>query len=449
MNSKAGYLFFVIISIILPVTVFSATPPVATQKLSLTRAIQTALENSPYLQAISSEQKAGQTYREEAKGYRYPQIDVNEIYIRTNSPADVFGLELNQERFSMADFAMTDANHPSPIDDYVTQLQVAQPLYVGGKIKHGILAGEKMAAASDKKLERAVQDVRFQTTKAYLNVLLAQRYAKLMDSVVTTVKRHVDSAQAYFDTGFIMEADLLQAKVFLGQMQQLRITARNNARLAAAMLANVMGVDQNRKFELTDTFSYRPKSYDLDKLIQIGLSNRPDLAEMRLKVGAAKEKINIEKAEYKPKLFLVGQLNYHDSNFGGFNGDSFKLMAVVKFNLFNGKRTRAKVSRAKSQYMSYHNYLKQMENGIRLQIKQALFRLQEADQRYRVASLAYKQAKENVKLREERYKKGVEKTTDLLDADTGLQKAATNQLHALFDFLKAEKNLNYMIGKNQ
>ncbi len=449
MQMKVKWFLFLIIGLEMAASAFATSPIIANRKLTLDQAIRTALERSPYLQAIESERDAGQTYRDEAKGYRLPQVDVSEIYIRTNSPAEVFGLQLNQEKFSMADFAIADANHPAPIDDYVTQLQVAQPLYMGGKIKHGILAGEKMAAASDKKLDRARQDVRFQTTKAYLNVLLAQRYVELMGSVVSTVQKHVDSAQAYFDTGFIMEADLLQAKVFLGRMRQLQITAQNNARLAMAFLANVMGVDQDRKFELTDTFDYEAQQYNLDTLIQTGLKNRPDLEEMRLKVGAANEKIGVEKSEYKPKVFLIGQLNYHDSDFGGFDGDSFKIMAVAKFNLFNGKRTRAKVRRAKSQYESYHSYLNQMKNGIQLQIKQALFRLQEAGQRYKVAELSYKQAKENVKLRQERYKKGVEKTTDLLDADTALQQAATNRLHALFDCLKAEKNLNYMIGKNQ
>lgn len=450
MQMKTKCSLFLIIGFgVLAVNSFAISPIKASRKLTLKQAINIAFENSPYLKAIQSERDTGQTYRDEAKGYRLPQVDVSEIYIRTNSPADVFGLQLSQEKFSMADFAMTDANHPSPINDYVTQLQISQPLYMGGKIKHGILAGEKMAAASDRKLDRARQDVSFQTTKAYLNVLLAERYVKLMDSVVSTVQKHVESAQAYFDTGFIMEADLLQAKVFLGQMQQQQIRAQNNARLAMAFLSNVMGIDQKQEYKLTDVFTYQPQSYDLQLLVQSGLENRPDLEEMRLKVEAAKQKIGVEKAGYKPKVFLVGQLNYHDSDFAGFEGDSYKVMAVAKYNLFNGKRTRAKVNRAKSQYESYHNYLTQMENGIQLQIKQALFRLQEAEQRYKVAKLSYKQAKENVVLREERYKKGVEKTTDLLDADTALQQAATNKLHALFDYLKAKRNLNYMIGKDQ
>ncbi|NOZ12787.1 MAG: TolC family protein [Acidobacteria bacterium] len=449
MQSRIKNFLFPVIACFLFVNA-SAEPPIpAVQSLTLKKAIAIAFEHSPYLQAVKSERDAGQTYREEAKGYRLPQVDLNEIYIRTNSPADVFGLQLNQEKFSLADFSMTDANHPSPINDYVTQLQISQPVYMGGKIKHGIRAGEKMAAASDKKLNRARQDVAFQTAKAYLNVLLAQRYVKLMDSVVATVQKHVDSAQAYFDTGFIMEADLLQAKVALGQMKQLQITAKNNARLALAYLDNVMGVDQSIRYELTDTFTFQPVSHDLNKLLETGLKNRPDLEEMQLKVGAAKEKIGMEESGYKPKVFLVGQLNYNDSSFGNFNGDSFKLMAVAKFNLFNGKRTHAKVRRAKSLYRSYKNFLSQMENGIRLQIKQALFRLQEAEQRYKVALLSSKQARENVKLREERYKKGVEKTTDLLDADTALQQAETNRLHALFDWLKAKENLKYMIGQNQ
>lgn len=90
-----------------------------------------------------------------------------------------------------------------------------------------------------------------------------------------------------------------------------------------------------------------------------------------------------------------------------------------------------------------------MEEGIYLQVKQAYYTLIEAKKRYKVAELAEKQAKENLNLREERYKKGVEKTTDLLDADTQYIQASTQKLHALFDYLKAEENLKFMIGKIQ
>lgn len=277
--------------------------------------------------------------------------------------------------------------------------------------------------------------------------MLAKKFVELMKKVEETVQAHVNMAQAYYDTGFIMEADLLQAKVFLADVQQKRIVAENNYKLAKAYFNNVIGVEQDREFEFVSEFKFKDKTYNLDNLLEQAIESRPDYKELSLKVEAAKHNIAMEKSEYKPKLFLIGELNYHDKQFLGTTGDSFKIMAVAKINLFNGFRTKNRVLRAKEQYKSYSKYLKQMREGIFLQVKQAYYNLNEAKKRYNVSLIAEKQAKENLKLREERYKKGVEKTTDLLDADTQYMEASVKKLNALFDYLKAEKKLEFMIGK--
>ncbi len=417
------------------------------EKITLQKAIKIALENSPYLKAVEHEKNASKTMEKEAKGYRLPQVNLNEIVMRTNNPMETFALSLSQENFSLMDLMMNDPNHPSPINDCITQLQVVQPLYMGGKIKHGIKAGEKMAKAGEEKYRRAKQEVIFKTKTAYLNVLLARKYVELMNRVVKTVEAHVKQAQAYYDTGFIMEADLLQAKVFLADVKQKKITAENNYKLAKAYFNNVIGVNQDREFEFVNDFKYVDKDYNIEKLLEEAIQERPDYKELSLKVDAAEHNIFIEKSEYKPRLFLIGELNYHDNQFLGTDGDSFKIMAVAKFNIFNGFKTKNRVLRAEEKYRSYSKYLKQMREGIYLQVKQAYYKFLEAKKRYKVAVIAEKQAKENLKLREERYKKGVEKTTDLLDADTQYLQASTQKLQALFDYLKAEENLKFMTGK--
>ena len=438
---------FLIVAPLMLVILSFAQSPKFIQKLTINRAIEIALKNSPYLKAVEHEKNAAQTIKNEAKSYRLPQVNFNEIVMRTNNPMETFALSLSQEDFSLMDLMMKDPNHPSPINDCITQFQIVQPLYMGGKITHGIKAGEKMAKAGEKKYERAKQEVIYNTYKAYLNVLLAKKFVELMKKVEETVQAHVNMAQAYYDTGFIMEADLLQAKVFLADVQQKRIVAENNYKLAKAYFNNVIGVEQDREFEFVSEFKFKNKTYNLDNLLEQAIESRPDYKELSLKVEAAKHNIAMEKSEYKPKLFLIGELNYHDKQFLGTTGDSFKIMAVAKINLFNGFRTKNRVLRAKEQYKSYSKYLKQMREGIFLQVKQAYYNLNEAKKRYNVSLIAEKHAKENLKLREERYKKGVEKTTDLLDADTQYMEASVKKLNALFDYLKAEKRLEFMIGK--
>jgi len=422
----------------------------ATKKLTLSDAVQIAMENSPYLKAVRQQSAADQTHEQEARSYRLPQVDLNAAYMRTNSPMEVFALELSQETFSMQDFFAADPNHPSPITDAMTQLRVSQPLYMGGRITAGIHAGEKMGEAAEYKLTRAKQTVVYQTRKAYLDTMLAQRFVELMNQVAKTVSEHVNQASAYYDTGFIMEADLLQAQVALADIQQKQITAENNADLARAFLNNTMGVPQDELYELDSPGDFeRNELPALEALVPVGLDNRPDLLAMRARVDASRYNIDVEKSGYKPKVFLVGELNYHDADLGGFDGDSFKVMAMATYNLFNGKRTRSKVKRAKAQSDAAREMLKQMEEGVILQIRQAHARAQEAAKRYHVAELSAKQAANNLQIRQQRYEKGVERTTDLLDADAAYERARTLKLKARFDYLKALESLDYAIGKTR
>lgn len=422
----------------------------ATQSLSVSDAVQLAMENSPYLKAVQQQSAAEETRASEARSYRMPTVDLNAAYLRTNSPMEVFALELSQETFSMADFFANDPNHPAPITDAMTQLRVSQPLYMGGRITAGIRAGEKMGEAGTHQLDRAEQTVIFNTRTAYLDVILADRYVELMKQMVDTVSQHVNRAEAFFETGFIMEADLLQARIALSDVQQKQISAENNASIARSYLNNTMGVPQDRNFTLTDTFKLeKSKPVNLNKRITNGLDERPDLLAMQAKTEAARYNIDIEKAGFKPRVFLIGELNYHDSDFGGFDGESFKLMAMASFNIFNGKRTRAKVDRARAQSASATQLLKQMEQGVILQIRRAHAQVEEAKKRYAVAKLACEQALENLRIREARYQQGVERTTDLLDADVAYERAATRRLQAKFDYLKAREALDYATGEIQ
>jgi outer membrane protein TolC len=426
--------------------VFSGDSTQVIEKITVEKALKIAFENSPYLKAIEHEKNTYKTYKEEAKSYKMPNIDLMSGYIKTNSPGDVFWLQLSKEEFSLMDFSMTDPNHPAPYSDYFTTLKVSQILYAGGQIKNGIKQGKAMSEAGDFKYKRALQQVEFNTVSAYLNVILASKYTKLMENVVKTVKAHVTQAKAYFDTGFIMEADYLQAQVVLSEMERKKMSAENNLRLAKAYFNNVIGVDQSTVYTFENNFTYNEKNFDLNKLLDIAIENRPDYKELSLKVEASKHQIAIEKSDYKPKVMLVGEVNYHDSTLFGSDASSYKLMAVAKINVFNGKKTRIKIGRAKEQYYTYKNYQKQMEEGVKLQVKQAYFNLQDAKKQYETASLAEKQALQNLTLREERYKSGVERTTDLLTADTEYLKASTAKLHALFNYLKAYENLKFMTG---
>ncbi len=60
-----------------------------------------------------------------------------------------------------------------------------------------------------------------------------------------TTAEHVALAQAYAGQGLILDAEVLKARVFLAEMDELLAQAINGARLAEAALNFHMGTDQS------------------------------------------------------------------------------------------------------------------------------------------------------------------------------------------------------------
>ncbi|MBD3161737.1 MAG: hypothetical protein GF328_06495, partial [Candidatus Latescibacteria bacterium] len=230
-------------------SLLAATAAVS-EPLSLTEAVRMARESSPMVRESAARSEAARQGAREARRSRLPGIELRETFVRTDSPADVFGLELMQERFSFPEFTQSDPNDPDPMNDFATEIEARMPLFTGGKLGAGIgqaVRMEEAARASHAHTEAAVE---LAVVQAYLDALLAERFVALADRALETTRRHVAQAEDYFEAGMIIESDLLQARVQLKRMEENQIAARNNAQLARAGLNRAIGIDQSRFFEL-------------------------------------------------------------------------------------------------------------------------------------------------------------------------------------------------------
>ncbi|MBM4129848.1 hypothetical protein FJ250_02310, partial [bacterium] len=71
----------------------------ATGTLALPAAVELALRSSPLVLQAQAQQEQAAAGRREAGAMRLPHLQVREVALRTDSPADAFGLQLMQERF--------------------------------------------------------------------------------------------------------------------------------------------------------------------------------------------------------------------------------------------------------------------------------------------------------------------------------------------------------------
>ncbi|MGE5344425.1 MAG: TolC family protein, partial [Acidithiobacillales bacterium] len=117
----------------------------AEEPLTLAGAMQRARENAREVGAARARLEAAEARARQAKGFRFPSVNLTELWTRTDNPAEVFALKLNQGTFSFPDFVQSDPNSPAPINAGITRGEVAVPLFTGGELS-GRISQAKLAA---------------------------------------------------------------------------------------------------------------------------------------------------------------------------------------------------------------------------------------------------------------------------------------------------------------
>lgn len=420
----------------------------AANTLDLAGAIHLAREHNPQLLGSEASAAAAAAARREAERSRLPVLVARERALRTDSPADAFGLQLMQERFSFPAFTLSDPNDPEPIDNFTTQLEVSLPIFTGGALSAGIRQAGEMAAAATAIRDHTARAVDLAVTQAYHGALLAERFRALAERARATTARHVEQAQAFFDTGMIVESDLLQAKVQLARMDENLVRARGGEQLAHAGLNRAMGVELSRTNALVEPESASLPAIDtLEAALAQARAQRADLAAADRQAAAMAAGVSRARAEYFPQIGVAARWDWNDDRAFGTSGDSYLLVAQAEWKLWNWGQTRARVARSQGEHRVAREAQRDRAAQVEFEVRQAWQALDEARQRCAVTASAVAAAERALAILEERFAQGVARLTDLLDAETLAHEQRVRDAQARFDLAIATRMLSFAVGE--
>lgn len=138
---------------------------------------------------------------------------------------------------------------------------------------------------------------------------------------------------------------------------------------------------------------------------------------------------------------------YDEMPFGG-SGDSTAVVAQASIDLFAGGRHRAATAAARARAEAGAHDLARFEEGVRLEVRQAWEEAAAARDRRATALAALDAARESERITEERFRQGVAKTIDVLDAETARREAETRELVARADARLATLALAVKAGRD-
>ena len=407
-----------------------------------------ALEKNPLRKAAQADTKAASAGVREAQSFLMPRLTFSELATRGNDPVYVFGSKLRQQRFTTNDFAPNELNTPLPFGNFSTRFGGTWNLFDSFATWHGVSRASEMTHAAEHQLERTDQEILFRVVQSYYGLLLATKQVEVADQAEQTAKSIMERSQARFDSGVVVESDLLSAKVRLASREQELISARNNLELARAQLNTAMGVPVDALYQPADPLAERNLAVgSLPDVEKKALTTRPDLKRIESEQSAQQLSVAIAKSSFGPRLnAFAGWEMDNPTLLAGGGGNNWLGGVELQFDLYEGGAKRAALSRERAIAEKMAALKQAANDAVRLEVRQAYYDLDSNRQQVGVARTTIAQAQESLRINQDRYEGGLITITDLLGAEEAARRSQTDYWQAVYQFHISSANLELASG---
>lgn len=419
----------------------AAAPPAV--RITLSEAIARARSASARLGALASLHTAAEENLAAARANHWPIVDVSAGYQRLSSVPELTVAFPGQAPTTI---------FPNIQDNVHARAGVSLPLYTGGRLTavEAAAEGESAAAAAD--VRAGAQDLALETTASFWSLLTARESTRVFDDAVRAFERHLADAQAGLEVGTAARSDVLAVEVERDRAILNRLEAQNRADVTNADLVRLVGSSAGTILEPVPPAALPAPARDgLDPLIASALASRPEHRALVERVAAAEERVSAEKAGYYPRAALAGGFDEARPNRRILPvqdewDSSWDVGVNVSLDVFDFGRTRAAVSRARAQADATARQLADLEARIRQEVTARAFELATALSAVPVSDRALASATESQRVSADRFREGVAPSSELLDAEVALQRAALDRTRAVAQAHLSRASLDRAVG---
>ncbi len=320
------------------------------------------------------------------------------------------------------------------------------PLYTGNKNELNIDSKKLELLKSELNLERTEETIKYNTIKAYFDILEAKQNVNIEQESVNNYESHLTDVRNLYAAGSIPKSDVLRSEVALSNAQQSLIIAQNDYEINLSTFRNIIKIDRNEPINLTDDFVYQIVRMSLPECLDYAMAYRKDRIASQIDVEIAKNNIDVAKAGYLPTVNLSVSTSWDKQALPSGNDHDYQAGVSANWNIFDNNVTKSNVKSAEASYNKAEYELSDTEDTIDLEVRQAYLNMREAERRFNSTAMAVKQAEEDYFIATEKYKVGAGIILDVIDAELALSQARLNYASAQYDYARYKANLEYVIG---
>ena len=430
--------FFILISIVFPTVGMYGQDTLMVSKKEIqekaaTGNLQLKLAEKDYLSAKADYQQSNALF--------LPNLAASHTALSTTNPLMSFGSKLNQEILTASDFNPALLNDPKKTQNFATVISVQQPLLYADGLYERKAAYAKMGAYQLQS-ERTKEYIQLETDKAYMQLQLAYQAVTVLKKAEATAMANLKVITNYFNQGLVQKTDVLNVQIRVNDVSNQLRYAQSNVQNTSDYLGFLLNEDLKNKV-------YKPAEPIENTITPIAVTaqvseNRKDIQALKQTEAAYQKMYVSSKMNFLPRLNAFGSYELYDQSLFGTKAKGYTVGAQLSWNVFDGSKSIGKMAKAKADYQKATLETEQYKKKSQLELNQTHRQLGDAENKVSLAQLAFEQAQEAYRIRQNRFAQGLEKTTDLLQSETQMVQKELEHLQAVFEYNFTKQYLQFL-----
>jgi outer membrane protein TolC len=435
-----------VLIIILTKNILSANEKKIISNLTLDKAIEIALKENSQVKIARYDVDKSESKLTESYSSLFPSISAEGTYIRN----------IKKPVFFLPDFfGGTGQVRPIEIgatNSYTGQLRIGLPIFLGQTFT-GIVMSKLGLELSNLTYEETLAQIRLNTTKAFLDVLLTRETEKFIKQSYENALRNLDNASKLNKQGLLSDFEYLSAQVEVEKIKPNVLQAEYTYQTALNFLKSILNLSPDDSIEVIGSIESFFINKTLPQLDSYLVENTFTLKKLGLQKQIADKNIMLQRWGHFPSLIAFGnyqiQTQAEDYNFNAYRWvKSASVGLTLSFPIFSGFGVKSRVEQAEIQYKQLEETINYTKKQIDIAITNTKNRMATALEKIEAQKLNREKARVNYRIAEVRYNEGISTQLEISNANLNLLSAELGYAQSIYEYLVAQAELEFYLNKS-
>ncbi len=435
-----SYFYITLFVILSPQTVLAGP------NITLKQAVMMAVESNRGLRIAEKQRDEIDANADVAIGRLLPRIDATYAVSRTDSPISVFGDKLLQKRFTAADFAISRLNNPDTVNNYHTDISITIPVYQGGALWAGKRAGDASAKSAQWQYIAQQQTTILHVINTFSRLRELQAERQAAEQSLKAARDHMADTEALKRRGLAIASDVMDARSHMLEASVSLESSSHAVSSAREQLQRLLSLPPGTPVSTNGAIELTLPDQSRDQWLEAAIANQPELQAAKHRLSVAQAHTDAAKAPFRPAVNLQATEEWNSNTAAPKHGNT-TIGAELRFNLFSGGADKARLHAARAATAARELELEDMAQDIHNAVSASWRHLQEARHRLAASKQVLRQSLESLRIRKLREQQGLERSSDVLDAQSRADRARAKAIHYRYALIIAKARLLAAAGK--